>query len=180
MRYRHAQTYPCPLCRMPDSCTHMAWECPDREALRISRHNVACQLVHAAIRRTGKGGGALHSASCLILVMADTCVQPMTTGDSIVSPSPTSEDAIPSPTTGAIPHDWCAPLPTTEETHRRRNTDVSLYPNPTLYSISDTHPGHRPSYPAYIGLYTRCGPDVFHTPSCKGFLSFFSSARYGS
>jgi len=25
-----------------------------------------------------------------------------------------------------------------------------------------------------IGLYTLCGPNVLHMPSCKGFLSFFS------
>jgi len=25
----------------------------------------------------------------------------------------------------------------------------------------------------HIGLYTHCGPDVLHMPSCKGFLSFF-------
>ncbi len=50
----------------------------------------------------------------------------MTTGDSIESLSPTSEDDDPSPTTGTIPHDWFAPLPTTEETCRRRHTDVSL------------------------------------------------------
>ena len=111
---------------MPDSCTHIAGECPIHEALRISRHNVACQLVHAAIRKTAKGGGALHSVADLILVMADTSVQPMTTGDSIESLSPTSEDANPSPTTGTISHDCFAPLPTTEETHGKRHTDVSL------------------------------------------------------
>jgi hypothetical protein len=60
MRYRHAPTDACPVCRMPDSCTHMAGACPDHEALRISRHNAACQLVHAAIRKTAKRGGALH------------------------------------------------------------------------------------------------------------------------
>jgi len=75
-RYGHAPTNECLLCHMPDSCTH-------HEALRISRHNAACQLVHAAIRKTAKGGGALHSATDLILVMADTNVQPTTTRDSI-------------------------------------------------------------------------------------------------
>ena len=99
MRYGHAPTNECPLCHMPDSCTHIAWECPDHEALRISRHSAACQLVHAAIRKTAKGGGPLHSAPYLILVMAATCVQPMTTGDSIESLSPTLEDTDTSPTT---------------------------------------------------------------------------------
>ena len=84
---------------MPDSCTHIAWECPDHKALRISRHNAACQLIHAAIRKTAKGGGALHSAPDLVLVMVDAGTQPMTTGDSIESLSPTSEDTILPPTT---------------------------------------------------------------------------------
>ena len=56
-RYGHALTDECPLCRKPDSCTHIAWECPNHEALRISRHNAACQLVHAAIRKTAKVAG---------------------------------------------------------------------------------------------------------------------------
>jgi hypothetical protein len=72
-----------------------------------------------------KGGGALHSASDLILVIADTGIQPMTTRDYIDSLSPTSEDTDLSPTTEAVPHDWLAPLPTTEEIRRRRHTDVS-------------------------------------------------------
>ena len=50
------------------------------------------QLVHAAIRKTAKGGGALHIAPYLVLVMADAGTQPMTTGDYIESLSPTSED----------------------------------------------------------------------------------------
>jgi hypothetical protein len=125
MRYGHAPIDVGPLCHMPDSCTHIVGECPDHEALRISRHNAACQLVHAAIRKTAKGEGALHSAPNQILVMADTGVQPMTIGDSIESLSPTSEDTDPSPTTETIQHDWFAPLPTTEEIRRRRHTDVS-------------------------------------------------------
>ena len=71
-RYGHAPTDDCPLWHRPDSCTHIAGECPDHEAMRISRHNAACQLIHAAIRKTSKGGGALHSAPDLRLVMADT------------------------------------------------------------------------------------------------------------
>ncbi len=41
-RHGHAPTYECPLCHMTDSCTHIAGECPDNEALRISRRNAAC------------------------------------------------------------------------------------------------------------------------------------------
>ncbi len=105
LRYRHAPTDECPLCHMPDSCTYLAGECPDPEALRISRHIAACQLVHAVIRKAVKGGGALHSAPNLKLVIADTCVQPMTTGNSIEYLSTTSEYTDPSPTKETIPQD---------------------------------------------------------------------------
>jgi hypothetical protein len=70
-RYGHAPTDECPLCHRPDSCTHIAGECPDREALHINRHNVACQLIYTAIRKIAKGGGSLHSPPDLVLVMAD-------------------------------------------------------------------------------------------------------------
>ena len=89
---------------MPDSCTHIARECPDHEAMRISRHIAAYQLVYAAIRKTAKGDGDLHSALDLILVIADIGVQSMTTRDTIESLSPTSEDTDLSPTKD-IPHD---------------------------------------------------------------------------
>jgi hypothetical protein len=113
---------------MPDFCTHIAGECPDHEALRISRHNAACQLVHATSRKTAKGRGALHSAPDLVLVMADAGTQPMTTGDHIESLSPTSEETNLPPTTETFPHDWLAPLPTSDETHHRRHINVSQDP----------------------------------------------------
>ena len=113
---------------MLDSCTHIAGECPDQEALRISRHNAACQLVHAAIRKTAKGGGVLYTAPDLILVMADIGVQPMTTWGSVESLSPTSEDTDPSQTTGTKQQDWFAPLPMMDEIRRKRHIDVSIDP----------------------------------------------------
>ncbi len=61
-RYGHAPTDECPLCRRPDSCTHIGGECKYHKQLVISRHNATCQLVHAAIRNSAKGGGALYSA----------------------------------------------------------------------------------------------------------------------
>ena len=109
LRYGHAPTDECPLCHKPDSCTYIAGECPDHEAMRISRHNAACQLIHAAIRKSAKGGAALYTAPDLILVMANTCVRSMTTVDSIETLSPTSEDTDQTPTTKPIPHDWFAP-----------------------------------------------------------------------
>ena len=59
-RYGHTPTYECPLCHKPNSCTHIAGECPHPKALTISRHNSACHLVHTAIRNSAKGGGGLH------------------------------------------------------------------------------------------------------------------------
>ena len=59
----------------PDSCTNIAGECPDHAAHRIDRHNVACQFMHAVIRKTVKGGGALNNSSDLVLVAADTGTQ---------------------------------------------------------------------------------------------------------
>jgi hypothetical protein len=72
MRYGHASTVECPLCHMPDSCTYIAGKCSDHEALRISRYNAACQLVHAVIHKTAKEGGALYRLRDLVLVVADT------------------------------------------------------------------------------------------------------------
>ena len=72
--------------------------------MRISRHNPACQLIHAAIRKTAKGGGALHSAPDLILVMADTDTQSMTTGESLESLSSTEENTDPYPNPETPPH----------------------------------------------------------------------------
>ena len=80
MRYGHAPTDEYPLCHLSNSCTHIAEEYPDHEALHICRYNATCQLVHAAIRKTAKGGGAFHSAPDLLLAMADTGTQSMITG----------------------------------------------------------------------------------------------------
>jgi hypothetical protein len=83
MRYGHAPSDNIPLCHMPDSYTHIAGECPDHGALRISRHNAACQLIYAAIHKTTKRGAALHCAPHLVLVMAETGSQSMIPGDSL-------------------------------------------------------------------------------------------------
>ena len=65
------------------------------------------------------------------MVMANTGVQPMTTGDSIELISSTVEDNNLSPTTETsppLPHDWLAPLPTSADVGRGRHTDVSKDP----------------------------------------------------
>ena len=49
---------------------------------------------------------------------------------------PISEDTEPSPTTETIAQDWFAPLPTTEEIHRRQHTDVSLDPKYSHWDLS--------------------------------------------
>ena len=41
-RYGHAPTDECPLCHLPDNCTHIAGECKFHKNLSISRHNAAC------------------------------------------------------------------------------------------------------------------------------------------
>ena len=59
-RYGLATTDACPLCGLPDSCTHIAGECSHQTNNIISRHNAACQLTHAAIRTAFKGGGTIY------------------------------------------------------------------------------------------------------------------------
>jgi hypothetical protein len=61
-RYGRTRTDECPLCHKPDSCTHIVGECPHHKSLTISRHNAACQLLHAVIRNTAKCGGTLHKS----------------------------------------------------------------------------------------------------------------------
>ena len=75
----------CPLCHMSDSCTHIAGECPNHEALRISLRIAACQLIYAAIRKTTKGGGDLHSTPDLVPVMADTGSRSQTSAETLES-----------------------------------------------------------------------------------------------
>ncbi len=104
--------------------------------MRISRHNAACQLIHAAIRKTANGGGALHSSPDLVLVMADAGTQPMTTGEDIRSLSPTHEELTLHKSAETHSHDWLAPLPTREEVSKRRNTEVSQDPRYIHWGLS--------------------------------------------
>ena len=127
-RHGHSPTDECPLCHMLDSCTHIARVCPGHEAVRISRHNAACQLIHAAIRKTAKEGGVLHSAMDLVLVMADTGTQPMTTRESMESLTSSTEDIKSTLKPETPQHDWLAPLPTTENIKHRRHTVASQDP----------------------------------------------------
>jgi ribonuclease HI len=92
-RYKHAPTDACPLCGLLDSCTHIAGQCKTHNDQFISRHNTACQLIHAAIRSAFKGGGALYSPHDLRLITMDTGTKHQTTDEDIAElTTPTSED----------------------------------------------------------------------------------------
>ena len=94
-RYGHAPPDECPLCHNHDACTHIAGECQDYKALRINRHNGAYHLVHAAIRRTVKGGGFLHTEPELILIAAaDMGSQPHATEETLELLSPSFESTL--------------------------------------------------------------------------------------
>ena len=151
---------------MPDSCTHIAGECPVHEALRISRHNAACQLVHAAIRKTAKGGGSLHSAPDLVLVMADTGTQPMTTGESLESLSSTAEDNDPYPNPETSPHEWLAPLPTSEA-HATGDTPMSLKTSYTTTGTSLPHTETRSAKRPLAAYQIGCSPRARHIRCSK-------------
>jgi hypothetical protein len=127
-RYGHAPSDVCPLCYMPDSCTHIAGECPAHEALRIARHNAACQLIHAAIRKSAKGGAALHSAGDMILVAADTGTLPQTKAEVLHNLTLSAQQASPQEehiSAGDNSHrDWLD-IPNVLHNRSRRLTDVS-------------------------------------------------------
>jgi hypothetical protein len=68
--------------------------------------------------------------------MADTGIQPMTSGKSLQSLSSTVEDTDPNMIRETPPYDWLAPLPTTKDTRRRRYNDVSQYSKYHLWGLS--------------------------------------------
>jgi hypothetical protein len=142
-RCGYAPTDECPLYHKPYSCTSITGECPDREAHRLSRHIAACQLIHAAIRKTAKGGEALHTAPDLVLLAADTGSHPQTTDETLAllsttpkTPSPSQEEGDPTTREDNPPLEWLAPLPTTEDIRRKRHTDVSQDPEYSLRGLS--------------------------------------------
>ena len=121
----HAPTDECPLYYRPDSCTHIAEERKANKNLAISCHNAACQLIHAAIRNSTKGGGALYSADDLRLVAADTGNQNQTTEEELSSiMTPTQEENQLTEGTHQTLNDLLEPLPPDVETRYRRHTDV--------------------------------------------------------
>ena len=128
-RYGHAPTDKCRLRHRPDSCTHIARECKAHKNLTISGHNAACQLTHAAIRGSAKGGGALYNANDLRLVATDAKNQNQTTDEELSSIVTPIDDEI-HPTEGKhqTSTDGLGPIPPDVETRHRRHIDVSQVP----------------------------------------------------
>jgi hypothetical protein len=141
-RYGHAPTDECLLCHKHDSCTHIAGEYTDHEGLRIERHNAACQLIHAAIRKTSIGGGALHSAHDLVLISAGTGTLPQTTADNLAAlssqlGSPISPHGLEHTPSETISHsNWLDPIPSPNTIRHTRHTDVSQDPRYSLGCFS--------------------------------------------
>jgi hypothetical protein len=92
-RYKHAPTDACPLCRLSDSCTHKARQCKTYNDQFITRHNVSCQLTHAAIRIAFKGNDTIYSPDDLRLVAMDAGTKYQTFDDAITAhTTPTLND----------------------------------------------------------------------------------------
>ena len=58
-RYGHATHDKCPLCSLPDSCTHIGAGCPALAPHYLLRHQAAVQAMHVFIRQSEKGAGAI-------------------------------------------------------------------------------------------------------------------------
>jgi hypothetical protein len=126
-RYGHAPKDELSLCNRPDSCIHIAKECPAHDGyILIGHHSAACQLVHAAIRKSTNDGGALHSTLDIILVAADAETQPQTTTEMLASRRSTQmDDNDPNLEGPNDPEDWLTPSFPTESTRRKKHADVS-------------------------------------------------------
>jgi hypothetical protein len=126
-RYKHAPTDACPLCGLPDSCTHIAGQCNTHNDQFISRHNAACQLTHAAIRAAFKGGGTLYSPHDLRLVSMDAGTKHQTTDEDIADLTLTSDEQDLTTQTPPPNTDWLSNPPLTPFTpQRNRRVDVSI------------------------------------------------------
>jgi hypothetical protein len=128
-RYKHAPTNACPLCGLPDSSTHILWQCKIHDVQCINRHNAACQLTHAAIRTAFKCGGTLYSPHDLRQVTMDAGTKHQTTNKgitAITAPILDDQDHVtqtPPPNT-----DWLSDSPRTASTPQRdRRVDVSIH-----------------------------------------------------
>jgi hypothetical protein len=82
-RYKLAPTDACPLCELPDSCTHIAGEYKTHNNQLFRIHNATCKLTHAVIRTAFKGVGTIYSPHDLILVSMDAGTNLQTTDEDI-------------------------------------------------------------------------------------------------
>jgi hypothetical protein len=122
--------YECPLCHQPDSCTHIASECPNHNNHIISRYNAACELVHAAIRKAAKGGGSMHNAPDIFsLRQTNTATQSQTTAEMYLSLQITPEETRNENPRKLYPlEDWLEEHPSSTTTQFRRHTHASRDP----------------------------------------------------
>ncbi len=128
-RYGHVPTDDCPLRHRPDACTHIACECAAHKNLSISRHNAACQLIHAAFRNSIKRGVALYSAEDLLLVAPYAGNENQTTEDELVFVvTPRQVEGHPDQGLQPPTMDWLKHLLPNADTRHRRYIDVSQDP----------------------------------------------------
>jgi hypothetical protein len=126
-----APTDACPLCGLPDSCTHIVGQCSSHTNHIISRHNAACQLTHVAIRTAFKGGGTIYSPHDLLLVSSDAGTKHQTLEEDIedftLPPSQNHEYHSQQPQQTPLTIDWLAHMkPDTPHPRRNRRDDVSI------------------------------------------------------
>ena len=149
LRYGHAPSDACQLCGLPDSCTHVAGECPAHTDHIISKHNAACQLTHPTIRKAFKEGGALYSPHTLQLVSTDAGTKSQTTWPLLESLG--SASSAPPEVTGDQ-EDWLDPPHEPQQPSRHpRHVDVSKDVKDLLrQQEAATNDGECTSAPNYI------------------------------
>jgi hypothetical protein len=127
LRYGHAATDACVLCKGPDSCTHIGSGCPSLKGLYINRHNAAVRLIATFLENGTKGASALHQSFRLLARDAGTLEQPMSEDfDTLVA------DA------ARVLVEWAeVDTPTIIAGQDTRGTDVSLDPS-ALRAALDT------------------------------------------
>ena len=146
---------------MPDSCTHIAGQCAHHNNHIINIHNTACQLTHAAIRTSFKGGGTIYPPHDLRLVSSNAGIKQQTQEEDIdaftVPPSQDHEyhsqqqQHQPLFTTDWLNHS----PPTTPPPRQNHRVDVSIYtkflPPPTRGS-GDLRRRRRGGPPVHSGM----------------------------
>ena len=126
-RYKLAPIDACPLCGLPDSCTHIAGECKSHNNQFINRHNAACQLTHASIITAFNRGDTIYSPHDLRLITMDAGTKHHTTDDDISdlnTPFPLTQNGLtPSP---SYDNEWLALTGPPPTLHRNHRVDLSI------------------------------------------------------